>query len=1119
MNNIIASFGLRAVMSASAMALTIASTSGIAHAQLTSSAISGTLSDSNGSAVSNASITIVYTPTGSARTATTSSNGSFFASGLRVGGPYTVTVTSASGNLIEENIRLTPSSNNLRLRLDDQNEDVIVAVGTKASGTDIGDGVGTAFSESDILDGASTNRDIIGILVRDPLSNSDGEGQLSIAGVNPRFTALAVDGALQGDDFGLSSSAFPTQRSPISLDAIESASVVASDYDPAISGFTGGLINVVTKSGTNEFDGSAYYYIQSDNFFGNETGGRDIDVAKFQEDEFGVSLGGPIIKDKLFFFVNYDKFTTGAGANFVSADQRNGINPDLYAGINDIVQEVYNFDLGGRPTSSALPEETERFLGKIDWEINNNHRASFTYQDTQENGFSNVAPTNFQSAYYATPQAVKTYTAQFFSDWTDTFSTEFRANFKENERGQFCNAGDGVGEFDIRLSEADLVGTEFEGFIDDGDNVLDTRDSLFLTGGCDRFRQGNTFSDERLQLFGQGKYTLGAHNISFGAEFQKYNLDNLFAQRSIGEFRFNDLDELRNRAPGRVDVQLPDTGIREDIRAVWGFDQLALFVGDSWQVSPNFRLDAGLRYEVIIQSDEPQERTFFEDRFGFSNTENLDGNDVFLPRASFNWQPLDRTTVAGGFGLFGGGAPNVWVSNAFTPPVFFQSGRDFTDTSPLDGTPQSLLDSITANDANDPGPIDVISPDFETPTDWKASLRIDQEFDARIGGLDLGSDWRLTLQGLYSATNKGFRWENIAQTQLDDAMPIGTAPDGRPIYADLDDLGINNAIALTNFDAGESLTLSASLGKSFDNGLAFDVSYANQNIETVTPGSSSRGVSNLRAIVDFDRNNPSAGRSPFETEHAFKININYENEIIADLKSTFNLFGQITSGSPFSYTFDVDGNNPLFGRAGDGERPFNTGDLLYVPTISDGVVNDANVVLDPLFDEAAFVNYVNNQGLEQGRILDRNSDSSAWNRRFDFRFTQELPFINDKFEKFVGKNSLRFELDIFNVANLIDSDWGQQRRGPGNNGIALVGADLVTAADVALNGISRVTDAEGNVIQVGATQLSGDASRTACVSAGDCVYRFTDFNSDEEISSPSDIASLYQIRMGLRYTF
>ena len=299
--------------------------------------------------------------------------------------------------------------------------------------------------------------------------------------------------------------------------------------------------------------------------------------------------------------------------------------------------------------------------------------------------------------------------------------------------------------------------------------------------------------------------------------------------------------------------------------------------------------------------------------------------------------------------------------------------------------------------------------------------------------------------------------------------------------------------------------MSASLAKDFDNGLGFFLSYAYQDIETVTPGTSSRGVSNFRAIVDSDRNNPSTGRAPFETEHAFKIALSYENEFIGDLKSRFDIFGQITSGDPFSYTFKSDRNNALFGRSGDGESPF-ANDLLYVPNISGGSISDGNVVVSSSFQEQDFINYVNENGLTQGGIIDRNSDESTWNQRWDFRFEQEVPFFNKQAEKFVGENRLKFVVNIENFMNLIDSDWGTQFSGPGFDTIDLVEADIVSAADVATNGVD------------GATALTGDAPRTTCTSAGSCLYRFNDFDTDP-ISFQNRFSSLYQVRVGIRYEF
>ncbi len=1089
MKNSIRTGLLSSVFATSAIALSL-SLATPAVAQVTSSNINGQVIGSDSIPVSSASVTIVHVPTGAAKSTVTSSNGVFFASGLAVGGPYTVTVSSSAGNSVKENIYLQPSSNSLTIGLSEA-LDEIITFGTITAKEDLNGGVGSVFSDAEILGQPSTERDLIATLVRDPLAFSDAEGQLTVAGVNPRFNALAIDGSLQQDDFGLGSSTYATARSPISLDMIESASVLASEYSVTTSGFTGGLVNVVTKSGSNEIDGSLYYYTQDEDYFGNAAFDQFVDKAAFKEEEYGFTLRGPIIKDKLFFAASYDKFESGSGRNFTASDEDDGINPAIYSALNQIVQDNYGYDMGGRPDVVSLPVTSERILGKIDWNINDNHRASFTYQSTEEAGTSGVGQTTFQSAYYDTPTDLKAYTGQLFSDWNDRLSTEFRINFKDYERGQLCRAGDTVGAWTIELEPDDLVGTNLEGYIEDFTS---------FTGGCDRFRQGNTYADDRLQLFGVANYVLNDHFISVGAEFQEFNLENLFAQRSVGEFRYRSLTDLIDGTADRVRVQLPQSGNRDDILAAWGYNTLALFAQDSWQIRPDFRLDYGLRYETIIQGDEPTNRSFFNERYGFANTVNLDGNDLIMPRVSFEYQPFARTKLTGGVGLFGGGDPKVWTSNAFTPPVFFAQDFDVANTNPAQGTPQSLVDRITSNDANDPGPIDVISPDFETPSDWKASLRLDQTFDANFGGVNLGDDYKLSLQALYSATNKGFRWENLGHTLYDN----GVSPDGRTIYADLEDLDINNAIALTNYNDGSSLTLSASLAKDFDNGLGFYASYAYQDVENTVPGGSSRGVSNWRGIIGADRNSPIALTSVYQTEHSFKVNVSYEKDILGDLSTRFNLFGQMYSGQPFYYTFDVNSDNALFGRAGDGESPFDN-DLLYVPTITGNAISDPNVVLGSRFDEEGFINYVNERGLQQGQTQ-KNAFFSNWNQRWDFQIQQELPFFNKAAEKYVGENRLKFVLDIKNIANLLNDEWGTHYDGPRFDTLSTVRADLVSRADVTANGVD------------GASALEGDSARTTCTTADSCVYRFNSYRERDE-SYRNLGRSVYEIRAGIRYEF
>ncbi|MEE4301262.1 MAG: TonB-dependent receptor, partial [Pseudomonadales bacterium] len=252
---------------------------------VTSATLDGSVNDLGGAAVVGATISVVHEPTGQTKTLTAGDNGNFYQSGLRVGGPYTITVTAPGyRDAVAEDIFLRAGDNqDLRLRLsraDAMTEEVVVTA-QRISGRDLNNGVGSFFNEDDIANQPATQRDVIRTLLRDPLAASDGEGNLSVGGVNPRFNGLAIDGALQQDDFGLSSSTYATSRSPINLDAIESATLTATDYSVIVSGFTGGLVNVTTKSGTNEFDGSAFYYYQDQDFLGEDFNGGSITNPEF----------------------------------------------------------------------------------------------------------------------------------------------------------------------------------------------------------------------------------------------------------------------------------------------------------------------------------------------------------------------------------------------------------------------------------------------------------------------------------------------------------------------------------------------------------------------------------------------------------------------------------------------------------------------------------------------------------------------------------------------------------------------------------------------------------------------------------------------------------------------
>ncbi|MEE4330433.1 MAG: TonB-dependent receptor, partial [Wenzhouxiangella sp.] len=540
-----------------------------ALAQVTSSNIRGQVTDADGDGIANATVEIIHIPSGTTSTAVTGPSGQFFQSGLRVGGPYRITVSADDyrGSDLDQ-IFLQPGSQDpFRFALESDSADLDRLVVTGAALTaavELNNGVGSTFSARDIANNPTTDRDVLQTIARDPLATSNEVGELTVAGVNPRFNGLSIDGSLQQDDFGLSDQTYATSRSPINLDIIESATLVASDYSVTASGFTGGLVNIVTKSGGNEFDGSLFYAYQDDSFIGDDFDGGRFSAGEFEEEEFGGFISGPIIKDRLFFLLSYDKYETSSPVDFARFDSNNEISPAFFSTVTSVVQDIYGFNAGGRPAAAQIPESTENILAKIDWNITDDHRASFTYQSTEESGTS-VGADEFVSAWYDIPVELEAYTAQLFSDWSYNFSTTLRVNYKDFLRGQDCRAGNQFGQFELdEWQVADLVGTPFEGLLGE-----DQGGSFIL--GCDRFRHANAFEDERLQVFLSGDYFVGDHIITFGGEYEQYELFNVFNPTSNGNFVFETPQQLLNRTPARVDYQNVPSNNRFDGAAEWGY--------------------------------------------------------------------------------------------------------------------------------------------------------------------------------------------------------------------------------------------------------------------------------------------------------------------------------------------------------------------------------------------------------------------------------------------------------------------------------------------------------------------------------------------------------------------
>ena len=1022
MKNSFSSLGFQAILGTSALALTMGLATS-AMAQVTTSAVQGSVLSSSGTPVTNANVVITHEPTGTVSTTTTNSSGAFTSRGLRVGGPYTVSIGGADiQGLTLEDIYLTVDQT-YPIDVTVLGTDEVVATGTILTSSGFkSEGLATSLGLEALEEIASIDRDIADAAEQDPFVTinvqSGGAKELSIAGANNRFNTLTIDGVALNDRFGLNANGYPTQRSPISFDAIESLSVLTAPFDVEYNGFTGGTINAVTKSGKNDFFGSAFYYTTNDSLAGNKSKDDEFDL-DFSEKTYGATFGGPIVKDKLFFFLSYDKFeeaaTTQTGVLGSNAVNEIGVTAADAELVRTTVQDVWGFDVGGFDKD---PVEDEKILANIDWNINNSHRAKFTYLNTdgssirEQNGnnFLGDADVAFSSSWYERSETVNSYIGHLFSDWTDNFSTEIKLAYTDQKTGQ--NSLNGAEFF---LGAVTTPGV---------DGVYGTDDDQDIAFGPDRFRHGNSLDQEFLTMKFKGEYYTGDHTLKFGFEREEVNVNNLFAQNSEGTYVFDTIDDLANAQASGLLYNNAITNDENDLRAIWGYNYNSLYVQDTWNVLSNLTFDFGLRYDFYESEGEIRENQNFIDRYGFSNTNDLQGKGLFLPRFSFDLDATENIRVRGGVGRFSGGAPTVWISNSYSNDgVLNDSANAFgvvnVPTTPDSATgqyiPQAQLDAL-ANTAPD-GSVNALDNTFEIPSVWKFNL------GTSINTNFLLEDLLLSADVLYNVQKDTPYWYDLRCGNA-----VTSSPDGRGIY---DCSGAPEAITVGSVDAGEAFLMAFSARKewltSFGD-IDLFASYTYADINDFGGGTSSTATSNYSDSARFDLQNPrvSVGTSNFEVKHNFKLRLDWEKDLIQDYATKISLFGTHRTGQPYSYTFS-ENNNCVFdvggGRCARESRVDDAGHLLYVPSgIDDPLFSSASFGGD-VTAQQAFIDYINGSELAQyaGGVTDRNGDTSPSTTIIDLRLQQELPGL-------MKGHKTKLFLDIENIGNLIDSDWGRIER-------------------------------------------------------------------------------------------
>ncbi len=1008
---------LTQVTSAIVMAIGLYTTATTAMAADTSSAMRGKILNPDGHAAANVKITVLHQPSGTTRELVTNESGSFVASGLRVGGPYTVVIDSDTySDATLDNIFLN-LGDTFRVNRQLNNIDVerIEVTGTRLLQTP--GGSNSVFGADTIRNAPSFNRDIKDIARLNPLASINGNGELVFAGGNPRSNSLTVDGISQNDDFGLNYGGYPTQQPPVSLDAIDQISVDISPFSAKKGNFGGGTINAVTKSGSNKFKFSGFAETSTPDLAGDvprldtiTKDGRNvldddghqtfetIMVAPIKTVErFGFNIEGPIIEDKLFYFVNYSNWSSELALDYgfeeSGATHEYDISQQQFDDFNRILGDVYGLEdsLGGSPKDT-----NETLLAKLSWNINDDHRLDFTYQrqdDQDERNFGTGGSTVLMaSSRYIYETKMSNFATKIYSNWSDELSTEIGISYKDVK-------SDSKGNSDFGSVEANVFfrGPSFE-------------------FGRDEFRHANVSQTKNLILSLGGTYLLAEHEIKFGIQYENLNLYNLFANDSLGSWEFANFGDFENKTLGRFGDFSYKNSYTNDINDL-AYDvsrsQLSLYVEDIFYLGDDFTITAGVRYERLSSSDTPRLNTAFKETYGFSNQENLDGLDIILPRINVEWAATEDLTLSAGVGRFQGGIPNVWYNNPFqNDGITFvaapQSAIDnYYGANSVDSfaVPQAIKDSLVQG----AGSTNYTDPNFALPSSWRARVAADYSFD--IAGLGDNFNWSTEL--MYHVKQNEAVWTNTALVQPD------VAADGeRLIYESRyeGDLANNFDIQMTNApDNGRSIILSTALAKRWDNGLSMTMSYAHQDVTENQAGSSSRAQSNYKHNVIQSRNVDFPSRGHYEIEHSFKFNISYETQIFAGYNTNVDLFFERRSGRPFSWTMGMFRKGDL----GD-TRDFysNSAYLAYIPSGAD----DPNVNWDNSrisWEELEV--FLKQAGIsERGEILDRNTGTQPWVTTMDLSIKQEFAGFADG-----HKGNIFFMID--NFANLLNDDWGVEK--------------------------------------------------------------------------------------------
>ncbi|NEU09428.1 TonB-dependent receptor [Flavihumibacter sp. R14] len=1090
------------------------------YAQVTTSSLTGTVSDQKGETLPGASVVAIHTPSGTRYSTAANVQGKFTILNMRVGGPYSVEVTYIGYEAKKTNdvfLKLgEPYVANLVMQESGTALQEVVITGVDGRSVLNADRTGstTNITRAEIANVPSITRSVNDLTKFTPQANSTTNGP-AIGGGNYRQNNFTVDGSDFNNQFGIGGN-LPANGSPISLDALEEISINVTPYDASQSGFVGSSINAVTRSGRNNFFGTAFYNFRSEDEQGDKVNGSTFIPQSLNIKTYGASFGGPIIKDKLFFFVNAElNKEVKPGQNRLAGTPQmpfGGSNSNVARPtaseldmIRNYLVNTYNYDPGVYQGYSNL-SNNDKLLARLDWNISNNHRFNVRYNQVESKTPAFISTSTSGSGFnFPTGRGRQTIDHLHFSNsnyFQDAnlyslaaeLNSSFGSKFSNTIRGSYTHQNDPRSTESTAFPLVDIL--------KDG--------AAFTSFGYEPFTYGNLRDVTTYSVTDNFAMNLGNHQVTLGAQMDLSTTKNGFQRFGTGNYVFASWDDFVNKAnPVNYAMTYSLSPGYEQAFPTFKFQQYAAYVQDAFSVGEKLKLTAGLRVELPTYPDVPEIKTHpLVAPLTFANGRKIDTGVLpaerlmWSPRFGFNYDVKgDRSLqFRGGTGIFTTKVPFVWIVAQSGDAGLIQFTQNWVgkDKTPgpfnpdinayLPATPPAAGTSIPAS-------VSAIDPDFKFPQTWKSSLAVDAQLPFGIVG---------TLEGVYNKDlniAKGFNvnLENPA------ALNVAGYPDNRPIYPNLPaDKYINNLdakglvtpgatgafnpVVLDNAADGHSWFVTAKLDKRFSSGLQASFAYTRSEQKILYDGNGDQLLNTWSLTPTSNTGNePGLSYSSFNAPHRVIANISYRKEFLKNLATSFSVFYEGSNQGRFSYMYSSD-----FNRDGQNNDlmyvPKDASEITFVPLSISTTNSDKTVtttVYTPEQQSDLFFAYVAQDDYLSGRkgqYAERNGGKLPWRNQVDLRLTQDI-FKN------IGttKNTFQFTVDIMNLGNMLNSEWSNVNFV--NNSAILV---PVNTANLTAGGTTKPT------------------------------FRMGTYNNkpvETTFGTSQNIASTYYMQFGFRYNF